>query len=542
MRENKTLAIYGIQDCNTHQTISHDHNICLMHNGKVEKFIQLERLTRVKRDNKLHIYIDNILRANKLINNNFDLVFVDNILGRAFINKEGNIRFEAPLAINLANKPEEGFCYWYGIQKKAWVLNHELAHIGTCLPFFGEFNENSLLVHFDGGASKSNFSAWVYKNKSIEKIESHWNHKWLSSLFNANAFVFSVIGAKLKDQNSVPGKIMGLAGHGTPRKDLETWLRNNNFFENIWQKPSIFFEKAKKDFNQDIKSFNQHNQFIKDCIATIHEIFVRETVQIFSDLKLKTNTKYLYYSGGSALNIVANTRIIEANIFEDVFIPPCCEDSGLALGAAAFVEWLKHDKIKIHKPYLNNIGLGFKEEIDVNEYAKKLEEIADKLSKGEILAICNKEGEAGPRALGNRSLIARADNEKLAKKLSMEYKGREWYRPLAPMMLEKNTKYFTGKSEIHHLSKFMLLDFAILPEKQLQLQGAINKDNTARIQTLFLHSDNPFMWDLLTILDEKYNIKALINTSFNLQGEPIVHTKEDAQSVARKLGLELILI
>ena len=76
------------------------------------------------------------------------------------------------------------------------MLNHELAHIYTCVPFFGRFNENSLLVHFDGGASLSNFSAWTYKSNDLKKVESHWDLKYLSSLFNANALSFAIIGAK----------------------------------------------------------------------------------------------------------------------------------------------------------------------------------------------------------------------------------------------------------------------------------------------------------------------------------------------------------
>ncbi|MFV0521643.1 MAG: carbamoyltransferase C-terminal domain-containing protein [Mangrovibacterium sp.] len=533
-----TLAIYGIQDCNLFQTYSHDHNMCLMQDGEVLDFVQLERITRVKRDNSMNKHLDELLRSKKWINKDFDLVFVDNVLGRAFINIQGNVRFEASIQSELNKTPEEGHCFWYGKPHKAYVLNHELAHIGTCLPFFGAYKENSLLVHFDGGASQSCFSAWLYKGDELNLLEAHWDYKWLSSIFNANAFVFSVIGAKLKDQNSVPGKMMGLAGHGNYDIRIEQWFKHHNFFENIWRRPSLFFDRIKQDFAINIKSFDQHHYFIQNCIATLHEMFVRETIAIFRNLESKTNADYLYYSGGSALNIITNTRLIESKTFQDVFIPPCCEDSGLALGAAAFVEWIKHGNVQMHSPYLNNWGISTSESPLVHTPIK---EVADKLARNEILALWQGAGEVGPRALGNRSLLARADSKQLMQKLSMNIKKREWYRPLAPIMLKKNAQYFTGKQNIHHLSRYMLLDFPILDEHRLELEGACNADGSARIQCLFDRSQNPYMWDLLTELDSTHGIKALINTSFNEQGEPIVHSISDAQKTAQKLGVELVI-
>ena len=124
----------------------------------------------------------------------------------------------------------------------------------------------------------------------------------------------------------------------------------------------------------------------------------------------------------------------------------------------------------------------------------------------------------------------------------MEKKGREWYRPLAPVALAKNVEYFTGQFAIHPLSQFMLLDFTVLPEKQQEIAGAIHADGTARFQTIFDESDNPFLFALLNTLDEKYGIKALINTSFNAGGEPIVHTEEDAFKSAKKMQLDGVVL
>ena len=301
MDPNKpTLAIYGIQDRfnYSHPFYVHDHNLAFMQNGKVESFLQLERETRIKRDNKLHEHLYGLLKQKKWIARDYDLVFIDNVIGRAFLTPKGDGRFEAPLNNHLENGIEKGKCWWFGEEKEAYVINHELAHIFSCLPFFGNFKENSLLVHFDGGASLSNFSAWVFKNGKIKLLEFHWDLKYLTSMYNANALVFSILGLKLSDQNSVPGKLMGYAGWGNYIPEIENWLIDNNYFENIWKKKSIFFEKVKKDWGMDLKSFDKKNTFLKNIAATLQTIFQRETIKKLNELADRTQYRHLYFTGG----------------------------------------------------------------------------------------------------------------------------------------------------------------------------------------------------------------------------------------------------
>ncbi len=540
-KSKPTLAIYGMQDREKYEYpfYVHDHNLALMQNGQVHYFLQQERISRRKRDNTLHIHLKSILKEKKLLGEDYDIVFVDNVVGRTFLTQNGDVRFEAPLKEFLAYETELGKCWWFGTKKEAYVLNHELAHMFSCLPFFGNFKENSLLVHFDGGASLSNFSACIFKNGKLKWEEYHWDLKPYSTIYNANALVFAIIGAKLPEQNSVPGKFMGFAGWGKYRPELEEWLTQNDFFHDIWGETSLFFKQVLIDWGIELKSFDQNSKFIRDVAATLQQIFVKKILEKLSKLKEKTGVETLYYTGGSALNIVANTAIIRSGIFKNVFIPPCTEDSGLSLGAAAYAEWQKHGKIKIHSPYLNNWGIeNYKTKIAEETIKTVAEEIAD----GKIIGVCNNSGEAGPRALGNRSILALPNSKSLAQKLSIEKKGREWYRPLAPVALEKNTKYFTGEDIIHPLSKYMLLDFNVLQEKQTELAGAIHADGTARFQTIFEKDNNPFLFSLLKILDEKYGMKALINTSFNSKGEPIVHTEKDALLSAKKLQLDGLVL
>ncbi|MCY1721816.1 hypothetical protein OU798_15790 [Prolixibacteraceae bacterium Z1-6] len=536
-----TVAIYGIQDRfdYEHPFYVHDHNLAVMQNGRVLNFLQQERISRRKRDNTLHVHLKQILKEKKLLGNDYDLVFVDNVVGRTFLLQNGEARFEAPLNDILALGLEKGKCWWFGVEKRAFVLNHELAHMFSCLPFFGNFRENSLLVHFDGGASLSNFSAGTFKNGKFQWLEYHWDLKSYSTIYNANALVFAIIGAKLSEQNAVPGKFMGFAGLGMYKPELEKWLVLNNLFQDIWGKTSVFFQAAKKDFGIELKSFNQKDSFIQDVAATLQQIFVQKILKKLKELQIKTGAENLYYTGGSALNIVANTQIINSNIFREVYIPPCTEDSGLALGAAAFAEWKKHGRVAKHAAYLNNWGI----EQYTSSFSKEtIKQVAGELVQKKLIGVCNDRGEAGPRALGNRSIIALAGSKALSKKLSIEKKGREWYRPLAPIALEKNTRYFTGLNKIHPLSKYMLLDFTVLPERKKELNGAIHADGTARFQTIFDRAENPFLYDLLMCLHKEFGVKALINTSFNAGGEPIVHTETDALKSAKKMGLDGVVL
>ncbi len=536
-----TIGVYGIQDINTSDipTISHDHGIAIMQNGAVIRSIHIERLNRKKQSAELGFMLYSLLKSENLLNEPCNYIFIDNVLGRSFINTEGNIRFEAPIQKKLKANIEEGNLWLLDKNIKAYALNHELAHIGSCLPFFGDYKENSLLIHFDGGASKSNFSAWHYYNHELTLVEYNWDLKWLSSLYNANALVFSIVNAKQKDLNSVPGKFMGFASFGTYSESIEKWLRQNSFFETCWKNKKAFFESAKKHFNISIKHIDQKASFIQDVATTIQHIFIRESFKKISELQKAIKAEYLYYSGGSALNILLNNKIIESDIFANVFIPPCCNDSGLALGAAAFFEWKQNNNIKISSPYLNNWGI---EHYNAKHSQETIKKVADLLKAKKVIGVSNNQAEIGPRALGNRSILSLASDKKLAQKLSMQHKKREWYRPVAPIMLEKNAKYFTGKNSIHHLSKYMLLDFLILPEKQKELIGAVHINGTARIQTIFNKEENPFIYDLLTYLDENHNVKALINTSFNIKGEPIVHTIEDAVKSAKNMQLDAVVL
>ena len=187
----------------------------------------------------------------------------------------------------------------------------------------------------------------------------------------------------------------------------------------------------------------------------------------------------------------------------------------------------------LHTPYLNNIGIADLHGQIVDEVVVA---VANILLQNKIIGVCNGFGEAGPRALGNRSLIALANSKELAQKLSMEVKKREWYRPVAPIMLKINAE-MVAEQKVTNLARYMLQDFTIKPQYRECMSGVVHANNTARIQTVETENDNPFMYRLLKYLSDNHGIIALINTSFNVQGEPIVHTQEDAFRSAKQMNL-----
>lgn len=546
MKNKPTLAIYGIKDRNNLEkpAYTHDHNVCLMQDGKIIQYLQLERYTKRKYDNRLDLFLEELIEKGILeLPEDFDLVSVNSFLGNSFITKNGKLRFDSLPNKTLSNDLEKAFAFyqhsnWEGKEIEAYNCPQELAHIATCLPFFGNFKENSLLVHFDGASSVSNFSAFLFKENTLELLEYHWDLKYIANFFNDNAFTFALLNAKPGEHCSVPGKLMGYASLGIYDVKIEEWLKLNDYFKSYWHQTDRILASVKKEFGLHYEKIDNKECFFQDVAATFQKIFENVLLEKIQTLKANYLPDYLYYAGGCALNIVANTRIIEECNFKAVYIPPCCNDSGLSIGAAAFSEWKKGNVIQIHTPYLNNIGLHkSSEEITDDEIAKTAEIILN----GGVVGVCNNEAEAGPRALGNRSLIALANSKEIAKKVSVNIKKREWYRPIAPIMLSHNAEKVSQQPS-NPLSKFMLLDFTIKKEYYSALEGVIHVNNTARIQTLNTENENPFMFRLLNYLETHHNVLALINTSFNTQGEPIVLDTVTALESAQKMQLDAVVL
>ncbi len=541
-----TLSLYGSKDIDSrsYPVFTHAHNLCLMQDGEIIKYIELERYTRRKYDNRLDLFIDEMIESKAIdLPSDFDFVLVNDFLSNSFISKSGRFRFECGGAQSLKPSLIDGTLTLLredcSVEKKnAFCLPHELAHTFSCLPFYGDLKDNSLLFSLDGASSLGNYSAFLYRDGRLHLIENNWTDLgYVSKFFNDNSLTFRMLNALREMHCSVPGKLMGFASLGVYKPEIENWLRENQFFKDCWGKEQIILQSAQRRFDV-VASFDTHDKFMQDCAATLQHVFENAVLRKLEQLQDKCHCDNLYYGGGCALNIVTNTKIVESGMFREVFIAPCCNDSGLSIGAAAFVERQKGNEIKTHSPYLNNVLLPVPADVRIDNIT--IQKAADILLRGGIIGVCNGCGEAGPRALGNRSLLALANSKELAQRLSMAVKKREWYRPVAPVMLLRNAVK-VSEQKVTHLAKFMLQDFTIKSEYRNQMEGVVHANNTARIQTIACLEENPFVFTLLSYLYEKHGIIALINTSFNAAGEPIVHTKDDALRSAKRMGLDALV-
>lgn len=325
------------------------------------------------------------------------------------------------------------------------------------------------------------------------------------------------------------GKVMGLAAYGNPQKlDLPDLIVNEGevMIPEEWQE---IFKSTDYEYKDENKTFQEKADFA----AKGQEVFEKALIEIGDWLSETTGTKNIVYAGGCALNCVANSKILEQGY--DLFIPPAPHDGGTSVGCAIFgaMECYKiKNKFLWKQDYLGpcvNIKevkdvIKNYEELSIYEPENILEECAVHLLWGKILCVFQSHSEFGPRALGNRSIVA--DTRYGVNKfwINAFIKGREWFRPIAPFVLEEDVnEYFDFKKK----TPFMLFT-AFLREKYKDHFPTIEHiDHSARIQTVS-KDDNAFIYDLMKKFKEKAGVGIIANTSFNGKNETMVETLTDA--------------
>jgi carbamoyltransferase len=537
-----TLAVYAIPDPNENPPGDlHDHSLVLMDEGRVVELIELERISRRKHDNQLGSYLEDLVKTSSLrLPDQPRVVFVDSFAGRRFTTRTGLIHLEAEDKDNLASTPEPAvgrFMDYYDVE--FLVCNHELAHVGSHLAFTGGFKDNSLLVHIDGGASNSNCSAWLYQNGSIRHLYHSWELKPHTTNFNVNPLSSAILGLPKGSNLQVAGKLMGYAAYGEANPELKAWLKRHDWFRDCDHDMSPFFEAAADDHHWFADSFDTRDQFLMDIAACIQKDMEDAVERFIFRFQEQTDARHLYYSGGVALNIKANSRLENSGVFESIHVPPCCSDTGLALGAASLVEFLTGGKVEKHSPFINSFGLksySYDPQFDVGD-------IAARIAQDKVIGICTGYGEVGPRALGHRSLIANPCSLELRDRISISMKKREWYRPLAPMVLRTEAdRLFEGASS-SALSRYMLGSYEVRPEVRTQIPGVVHVDGSARAQVVDENDpDLKLVVDLLTKLQDAHGIPCVINTSLNRSGEPIVHTHKEAMVAGQEMGIDALVL
>jgi carbamoyltransferase len=544
-----TIGMYGIHDTRykgKSTCATHDHSIAVMKDGVIVTVVQLERFTGVKHDNRLSVFISSLLEKYAHTEETVRFVSVNSFMGNSFISSDGSLRIEPSGEINVENIVSPAMCRFYpdGLRRKyveAQIMSHEFAHIASILPFVGDFKPDSLLVHIDGGASESNSSVWYYDGKTIQCLEYTWNKtKTVVNNFGVNPLVNFILNHNPGDHLASPGKLMGYSSYGTSRQDIAEWLMENNWFLDFKGSKSQMLEKINEYFDVQFDAFDSHNQFFMDIASCIQDEFEETICGYIKNWAVQTDAKYLYYAGGASLNIITNTRLEQSGLFRNIYVTPASNDSGLALGAVAYLEWLDKKCMKLHSPFLNSF--------DVPTYPESLsfsiEEVADFVQAGNVVGICMGAAEVGPRALGHRSIIARADDVDLRKRVSEDIKKREWYRPVAPIIADfVADAIFDDVVMEGNFASYMMRQYRVKDEYVAGLKGVIHTDGSVRPQ--IVRSDDKelsFLYSLLKMMYDKFETIGLINTSFNVKGKPIIHDSHDAYAIAQEIGFDGIII
>jgi len=356
------------------------------------------------------------------------------------------------------------------------------------------------------------------------------------------------------------GKIMGLAAYGKP-----VYLDRFREMVSVKEDGSFKINQAFFGFNKGSRMYS--NKFVKtfgkerkltdiveerhyDIAASLQKFIEETLIVIARNLYSDTKIDSLCLAGGLFLNCVANGKILEETPFKQVFIQPAAGDSGGALGVASYIY---HVLLKNPRNFiLQNayLGPGFSpnqikrmlvnhqvtyKELDERELARY---VARQISEGKIIGWFQGRMEFGPRALGNRSILADPRNPYMKELLNAKVKNRESFRPYAPAVLEeKATDFFKAKQ----FSPFMLLAADVKDDKKGIIPAVTHIDGTARVQ-IVSKTTNARFWNLISEFENITGVPVVINTSFNLRGEPIVCSPEDALADFKKSQLDILIL
>ncbi len=575
----------------------HDSAACLLVNGKIIAAAQEERFTRKKHDYSYpYNAIEFVLRYAKL-----KLSDVDKIV---FFEKPF-LKFERLLETYIAFAPKgfnsfvKAMPLWvkeklyqkkflfdnlkrhdknYISNENLFFSDHHLSHAASAF-FPSPFNE-AVILTADGVGEWATTTVAIGEGNSLEiKKEIHFPHS-LGLLYSAFTYY---VGFKV---NSGEYKLMGLAPYGNPIyedkikelvdiKDDGTFRLDQKYF-NYATGLTMTNNKFNKLFDQKPRNpqTDKISQFHMDIAASIQKVTEEIMIKLVKAIRKEYKIKNLCLAGGVALNCVANGKILKEKIFENIWIQPAAGDAGGSLGAALALwhidqknprEVNQNDDMKgsylgteftqeeIEKE-LNSIGAHFEKK----NYEELIDITSDFLSKEKAIGWFQGRMEFGPRALGGRSILGDPRSDKMQKNLNLKVKYRESFRPFAPSVLREDVSDWF---DINVESPYMLLVANIKSDKKIEMSDEQKKlfgidklnvkrseipavthvDYSSRIQTVSKETNKKY-YDLIDKFKEKTGCPVIVNTSFNVRGEPIVNTPTDAFNCFMGTNLDYLVI
>ncbi len=580
----------------------HDSAAALIADGKILSAVQEERISRQKHDSRFpKNAILYCLEANELtLDDIFSIIYYEKPFltferlletyiataprgSRSFISAMQVWLKEKLFLKSLLKKEFKSIQGQLFPSKKIKLPNilyaeHHQSHAAAAF-YPSHFNE-AVILCMDGVGEWSTTSAWIGKGNKIQPI---WDINFPHSLgLLYSAFTY-YCGFKV---NSGEYKLMGLAPYGNPiyvekiKKNLIDIKEDGTFRLNI------SFFKYHRGFRMTSNKFNRLfgkpprkketdiTQFHMDLAASIQKVTEEVVLKLAKSLRMETGIKNLCLAGGVALNCVANGKLVKERIFDDIWIQPASGDAGSALGAAllAYYQYFKKNRIINPDDSMKGTYLGCEfSNSQITNYLKRVkapyekfkdeilfEMIAEYLDKEKVIGWFNGPMEFGPRALGARSIIGDPRSQNMQNIMNLKIKFRESFRPFAPSILEED---FSDVFELDIKSPYMLLVSPIkkdlrktMSKEQLNLFGieklnvprsnlpAITHiDYSSRIQTVSLKT-NPRFHELISTFKKRTGCPCVVNTSFNVRGEPIVCTPQDAYRCFMRTEMDILVM
>lgn len=424
-------------------------------------------------------------------------------------------------------------------------IRHHRAHAASAFYCSG-FDHAAVLI-VDGRGERESASLGVANEGGITFSRHIPVHDSLGYLYRAAGHY---AGLGKVGTRGAEGKLMGLAAYGVPGQEMPMRVTADG--------PTLLAELALPDktgkqmSHEDrlrawftefcfpyAEALNDEVMAYAQFAASVQSVTEQAIVALATSLRQKTGESHLVLAGGVALNCTANGVLADSQIYEDMFVPPISADEGVSLGAAldAYRQLCGDKTGPTAFPRMGNAFLGpeysnarCRQALDeaglpVRELTDDVlvQEVAQHLASGKIVAWFQGRAEIGPRALGARSILADPRDRSVLSRLN-RLKGREIWRPVAPSVLaEEFSAYFAGSFQ----SPFMNVATQVRPEVRAQVPAIVHVDGSARPQAI-VRADAPLYWSLVDQFRRITGIPLVVNTSFNLRHEPIVHTPTQA--------------
>jgi len=543
----------------------HDSAAALVEDGRILYAVEEERFTRIKHDNQFPY------QAVKFCLEEAGISITD--VDYVSYYEKPLLKFERILENFVKTYPFSlvpflrGMPEWFGdkikieriIKKqlryrgKVFFIPHHLSHAATS--FYPSLFQKSAVLTADGVGEYQTTGLWYGEDNTVTPLKSISFPDSLGLLYSTfTAF----LGFRVNEDEY---KVMGLAAYGDPSyinkiyqiidiKDDGSFRMNMKFFGfresfRMWSKnfEKLFGKPRLKD-----QSVTQRD---RDLAASIQKVTEEIYFRMLNHLYQITKSKNVCIGGGVGLNALANGKIYQKTPFKNVYIFGAAGDSGGAMGSALFVyHQLLNNKARhpIGSLYLGSDYTGEeiesilkKFELNYTEMGENelLQKTAEHLAQNKIVGWFQGQMEFGPRALGSRSILAKPNPYKMKEEVN-KIKIREQFRPFAGSVLQEKVHEYFEVPESRHLSPFMTFCFKVGEGKKKELAAIVHKDNTCRIQTV--NEDNGLYCKLIKRFYEITGVPCILNTSFNLKGEPIVENPKQAIEDFLKTEMDYLVI